>query len=104
MRDTNSEIVITENSDRKSLKKISNFLIKELGAKFDDESDIYSDYINYIDTIYSDFIYKEVKFTIHLEHYTGIVIYTYSKNPSTKELSLLNELGCQIKQNHASKP
>ena len=57
MRDPNSEILITENSERNNLKKVSKILIKKLGVKFVDDSDISSDYINYIDTVYWDFEY-----------------------------------------------
>ena len=59
---------------------------------------INSDYINYNDTIYWDFLYKDVKFTIHLEHYTGIFIFTFSFNPSKKEINVLNELKLELKK------
>jgi len=54
------------------------------------------DYIYYIDTVYLDFEYAEVKLTLHLEHYTGVVVLIFAEVPTTKELDTLERFRAEV--------
>lgn len=98
MNNRKLEITIDENSSRDMFKKVAEILKNKIGVTFFDNEDIDADYINYIDTVYWDFIYKNVKFTLHLEHYTGISLLLENSSASDSEVLELNDLADKIKK------
>ena len=69
---------------------------KRLGISFIDVPDIMADYIDYSDTVYWDFKYKDILLTLHLEHYTGIMIMPESTTPSKTELETSKEVADKV--------
>ena len=96
MNSKNIESYITDDSSRDNFRKIAKIMNKRLGISFIDVPDIKADYIDYSDTVYWDFKYKDILLTLHLEHYTGIMIMHESTTPSKTELETSKEVADKV--------
>jgi hypothetical protein len=84
------EILISNKSDWALFEKYAHIIEKTVTATLTNKNDG-------LDQRYWDYMLNTVKFTLHLEHYIGIMLYSYSNDDKSK--NALHEIALILKEN-----